>query len=153
MNCQKEMADDTLFCGVCGFKVEKQVEVDKVSSKWAWVLSLMWIISFFLNIQRPTALIELLHQIILVHDGFWVKIYIGYLVHMVVMIIITIVFLFLDKKQISKFGYEFNWVNWILGIIILPAYLFMRAKETNTKYHYAIISLIVWCLPSLRHWF
>ena len=57
-----------------------------------------------------------------------------------IVIILNIVFLIIDKKNIEKNGIKTDSWFWI-GLILIPVYLFLRAQYTK-KYGYAI----AWCV-------
>lgn len=58
-----------------------------------------------------------------------------------IVVIINIVFLTLDTKEIEKGGN--NAENWMwLGIVLVPVYLFVRAAKTNRNWWPGI----VWCI-------
>jgi len=130
MNCQKEMVDDTLFCGVCGYKVEKNNGIGKVSNIWAWFLVFPSIFS-----ANPIFTILGLNNFGIIFFGL---IFIN-------LIVFRLPLLFLDIREVSRRGYKTGFIYWVIGVISIPAYLFIRAKETKTKYHYAVVSLIIMC--------
>lgn len=93
-----------------------------VSSKYAWTLATVPIlISWFAELIGFNALIVLICTVSL-----------------------NIVFLMLDKSELNKVGIDVN--NWMwMGIVLVPAYLFVRASKTNKQYGYAIM----WCVMFL----
>lgn len=57
---------------------------------------------------------------------------------------INIIFLMLDSDELNKSGQNVNSWMW-MGVVLVPAYLFVRASKTNKKYGYAIM----WCVMFL----
>lgn len=92
---------------------------DVVSGKYAWSLATVPIlISWFVEF---------------IGFPFWVV--------TISTISLNIVFLMLDSDELNKSGINVNSWMW-MGIVLVPAYLFVRASKTNKKYGYAI----TWCL-------
>lgn len=93
-----------------------------VSSKYAWTLATVPIlISWFAERIGFPALIVTICTISL-----------------------NVIFLMLDSDELNKFGINVN--NWMwMGVVLVPAYLFVRASKTNKQYGYAIM----WCVMFL----
>lgn len=56
-------------------------------------------------------------------------------------IALNIIFLMLDSDELNKSGLNVNSWMW-MGVVLVPAYLFVRASKTNKQYGYAI----TWCI-------
>lgn len=56
-------------------------------------------------------------------------------------IALNIIFLMLDSDELNKSGINVNSWMW-MGVVLVPAYLFVRASKTNKQYGYAI----TWCI-------
>ena len=92
---------------------------DVVSNKYAWSLATVPIlISWFAE---------------LIGFPFWVV--------TISTISLNIIFLMLDSDELNKSHLNVNSWMW-MGVVLVPAYLFVRASKTNKKYGYAI----TWCL-------
>lgn len=143
--CGNELKAEAKFCPNCGQPTDdsnQNSESDKwfyinnsnikdvvpsvpdnvVSSKYAWTLATVPIlISWFAEMIGFNALIVLICTVSL-----------------------NIIFLMLDKSELNKVGIDVN--NWMwMGIVLVPAYLFVRASKTNKQYGYAIM----WCVMFL----
>lgn len=57
---------------------------------------------------------------------------------------LNIIFLMLDSDELNKSGQNVNSWMW-MGVVLVPAYLFVRASKTNKKYGYAVM----WCVMFL----
>ena len=93
-----------------------------VSNKYAWTLATIPIlISWFVElIGFPTVVV------------------------IICTISLNVIFLMLDSDELNKVGINVN--NWMwMGIVLVPAYLFVRASKTNKQYGYAIM----WCVMFL----
>jgi len=158
MNCQKEMADNTLFCGVCGYKVEKQVKYCKVNNIFAWILAFypIYIIiteSMIIYITRPLHFLffsdfipSLYHTIRLfsfAHGWFFEHNRLIIILPSLILLLLLPTFIFLDIKALKKSGYRAGFIYWAIGLISAPAYLLFRSKETNSKFTCAIVSIVL----------
>lgn len=66
----------------------------------------------------------------------------------IVTIALNVTFMVLDSKRLEKSGIRTE--NWMwMGLVLVPAYLFLRASKTDKKYGYAI----AWCLMFLADLF
>jgi len=93
-----------------------------VSNKYAWTLATIPIlISWFAElIGFPTVVV------------------------IICAISLNVIFLMLDSDELNKVGINVN--NWMwMGVVLVPAYLFVRASKTNKQYGYAIM----WCVMFL----
>ena len=87
-----------------------------VSNKYAWTLATIPIlISWFVElIGFPTVVV------------------------IICTISLNVIFLMLDSDELNKVGINVN--NWMwMGIVLVPAYLFVRASKTNKQYGYKIV--------------
>lgn len=65
----------------------------------------------------------------------------GYYIGIVLTIILNIVFLFIDDSTLRKHGVDTKKWSWC-GLLVIPAYLFIRSAKTGKKFGYSII----WCV-------
>lgn len=90
-----------------------------VNSKYAWSLATVPILVSWL--------------VELIGFSFWAVI--------ICTILLNIIFLTLDCNELKKSGLDVNRWMW-MGLVLVPAYLFVRASKTNKEYGYAI----TWCV-------
>jgi len=166
--CGKEIKGDSKFCEGCGAAIEtaasepvftasapatvsapvitsninlddveldEEPDVEGLSDVWAWLLA-------FVPILVMTGAI-IVHSVI-GYDSVWVT-FAGFFLFNTLLLI-------LDQNELKARRFPVN--RWIwLGLIFIPAYLFMRAAETKKKYGYAIwwivFLLLARFLPSL----
>lgn len=131
VNCGKEISSGSSFCPECGAaqqgmtppptspNVASSLPDDDVSSKYAWSLATVpilvsWFVAAF-------------------GFSFWIV--------TLCTILLNAIFLMLDSDELKKSGINVNSWMW-MGVVLVPAYLFVRASRTNKKYGYAI----AWCL-------
>lgn len=92
---------------------------DIISNKYAWSLATVPIlVSWFVE---------------MLGFSFWVI--------TISTIALNIIFLMLDSDELNKSGLNVDSWMW-MGVVLVPAYLFVRASKTNKKYGYAI----TWCI-------
>ena len=102
-----------------------------LSDKWVWALACVPIIS---NLLVGFILGFMVGARANVDETMATIISVG------VPLLFNCLFVFEDVKELKRNGQEAN--NWIvLGILLIPVYLFLRASKTNKQYGYAIL----WC--------
>jgi hypothetical protein len=98
-------------------------KVIDLSDKWVWTLACVPIMSSLLYLFLQS------------------NIEVGSEFSLIVAIVMNIIFLLLDDRELKKASINPN--KWIwTGFIIIPIYLFVRASKTKRKYGYAI----AWCV-------
>ena len=128
---------DEQYCSSCGAVVKKAAQIcpkcgvsnfnkktySGLSDKWAWTLACV-----------PLTIAFILDLFIVYTDETF------FTIGTIVAIILNCVFVTLDYKELKR--NDINASNWIwLGFLLIPVYMFMRAKKTNKHYGYAIL----WC--------
>ena len=131
-NCGTQLNENARFCHNCGNRIQPNTNAFdgsnyndyannhattdiKINNTYVWAL----------------AIIPITVNCILSLLGFPALLNIG------ITFLLNTLFCSLDKEELKKFGYSNN--TWfVLGLTLIPVYLFIRASKVDQKYGYAI---------------
>jgi len=140
--CGKTVPNQAQFCPNCGNPIQNVSVKPKpsqnisaepnpdISDKWAWMLACVPIVGTIIEV--------VLIQLILRHEysSESEEVIFGNIINLALVIPLVLQ----DVKEIKKKVKGAYWF-WV-GILIPPAYLFMRAAKINKQFGYAIL----WCV-------
>ena len=127
------------YCSKCGTAVEdnsvntasepystvQTVKADKSIKVMGWILALLPLLGI-ITMQLPDSIYKIIYPgIIGLNIGLW----------------------FTDKTMLKKQRYTGKWTWW--GLVLVPVYLYFRAKKTGAKYTQFIINIIAILLVAI----
>lgn len=136
--CGEKIADDSIFCSVCGAKVvnnevapvkeepteredrQGKVIVTSLSEKWVWALATVpMIVSMLLDYTGWLAGLSFLSWIIVAGMNYG--------------------FISLDSRELMRFGIDTEGYGFA-GIILVPLYIIVREVKTNRN----LVPAVLW---------
>lgn len=146
MFCQKcgnKLPDDTSYCIKCGAPTQNtspstpnivggsqsSIQANTystLSNKWVWLIAII-----------PTFILLIVPLLGLYPNAYGEGHEFTSFIFLAIAFVITCLFLFMDYKELTRNGIN-NVKPWV-GVLLIPAYLFIRAARSTRKFNYAIV--------------
>lgn len=146
MFCQKcgaKAADDAGFCHKCGALIQEDTQsasniergtqsntsanpYTDLSNKWVWLIAII-----------PTFILLIVPLLGLYPNAYGEGHEFTSFIFLAIAFVVTCLFLFMDYKELTRNGIN-NVKPWV-GVLLIPAYLFIRAARSTRKFNYAIV--------------